>query len=267
MRNAYFTVGLAAFAAMLVAAPTAVADETACVGALPPGTYENIVVPPGQFCFLLDSQVRGDVVVRRQAFFFGGQNTIQGDVKGVEEQGSVVLFDRNRVLGNVSAVDNAFLNVLDSTVAGNVEGDKTLVVDVLRSAVGGNITAREGTGGFARVCGTVVENGNIEVKKLSDSGVLIGDDFFCAGDRGGGNDVRKGNIEVAENLIAPAFRTLGIDQNTVPQGNLQVLKNRGGSAKTVQFNTVGKDLQCFENTPPFVGTPNTAGKSEGQCAP
>jgi hypothetical protein len=267
MRKAYFSGVLAVVATLLVAAPTAVADETSCVGALPPGTYEDIVVPPGQFCFLQDSQVRGNVVVRREAFLFGQRNTVQGNVTGVEEEGSISLFDRNRVLGNVSAVDDAFLNVLDSWVDGNVEGDKALVVDVLRSVVGGNITAREGTGGFARVCGTVVENGNIQVTKLSDSGVLIGDDFFCGFGFGGGNEVRKGNIQAAENLIAPAFRTLGIDQNTVPQGNLQVLKNRGDSEKTVQFNTVGKNLQCFENTPPFVGTPNTAGKHEGQCAP
>ena len=77
--------------------------------------------------------------------------------------------------------------------------------------------------------------------------------------------VLKGDIQVRENTIAPFVRSLGVDNNFVLQGNVQVFKNAGEGRKTVQNNQVGKDLQCFENTPPFVGGPNVAQKREGQC--
>jgi hypothetical protein len=46
-----------------------------------------------------------------------------------------------------------------------------------------------------------------------------------------------------------------------------VFKNSGAGTKVVQGNNVAENLQCFENSAPFIGTPNTAQKSEGQCAP
>ncbi len=99
MRGMYGLGALVALAAMLVEAPAAVAGETPCVGTLPPGTYKDIAVPAGQFCVLNDSQVRGNVTVPFQAFLSARRNTIRGDVKGVENNLTIFLFDRNRVMG------------------------------------------------------------------------------------------------------------------------------------------------------------------------
>jgi hypothetical protein len=50
-------------------------------------------------------------------------------------------------------------------------------------------------------------------------------------------------------------------------GNLKVSKTSGASSKAVALNSVGWNLQCFDNDPPFVGFPNTVtGNTEGQCA-
>jgi hypothetical protein len=47
--------------------------------------------------------------------------------------------------------------------------------------------------------------------------------------------------------------------------NIQVNKNRGSGRKVVRGNRVFQIVQCKENTSPFVGGPNTAAETEGQC--
>jgi hypothetical protein len=93
----------------------------------------------------------------------------------------------------------------------------------------------------------------------------VGPGFNCG--PSGGNTLSKGNIKVEENTVTSVFgfgAGLRVDQNRVA-GDLQVFKNRGPAQKTVQGNTVGENLQCKKNSPPFVGGPNAAKKAEGQC--
>jgi hypothetical protein len=241
MRSARSAV-LVAVAAMLVVAPTASADDTQCVGALT-GTFDNVVVPADQTCFLTSSLVRGNVKALPDSRLFSDSNDIRG----------------------------------------NVEGDKADQIDIFDfpgspgpSIVGGNIEAKEGGGStgaafnpFVRVCGTQLPNGNIQVEKFRPpagagaSFVLIGDESFCSAQgRGGGNLLGKGNIKVEENTITA---TMAVDQNQV-RGNLQVFKNTGPGDKTVNANTGGGDLQCFDNSLPFNGAGNTFPKEEGQCS-
>lgn len=203
-------------------------NDTECVGTLS-GTFDNIVVPPGAACFLQAATVNGDV----------------------------------------KALENSRLFLRSVTVRGNVEGDKADRVDIIqltnapRNLVLGSIQVKEGAG-FARVCGTDLPNGNIQIQKMGTF-VLIGG-LQCSG-FGGGNTLARGNIKVEENNIVsslPTLPELDIRDNSVG-GNVQVFKNMGPGLKTVQTNTVREDLQCFENGPPFVGGPNAAGKAEDQC--
>jgi hypothetical protein len=75
--------------------------------------------------------------------------------------------------------------------------------------------------------------------------------------------IANGNVKIEQNLIIGFMLVVG---NEIA-GNLQAFGNRGPGDKTVQGNVVGESVQCFENDEPFVGAPNTASKSEGQCAP
>jgi hypothetical protein len=273
--------------------------DTECVGTLPPGIYYgNVVVPEGQSCTIQGSEVRGNVLVREGGRLLLQRSTVRGDAKAVADGVIISVADDSTVLGNVEVLRNSFLSVeqntlrgtspdgallglrgdvkagensflgaRDSTILGNVVGDKANRVDIIdfptipgASVVGKNFVHKEGAEGFVRICGTTVEDGNIEIEKLGAHQVFVGDEAFCSG-FGRGNTVLKGDIKVWENTI----RALGVDQNRVPQGNVQVFKNVGEGPKTVQFNTVGKDLQCFENTPPFLGRPNVATKAERQC--
>src|SRR5687768_948399 len=89
---------------MVVASSSeAMAGDTPCVGMLT-GTFDNVVVPPGQTCLLTGATVRG----------------------------------------NVKALENSRLVINNSTVGGNVEGDKADLVQVNFSTVRENISIKEG---------------------------------------------------------------------------------------------------------------------------
>lgn len=219
---------------LLVAVPTAAAGDNNCpTGTLTGPIDGNVVVLPGASCFISGATING----------------------------------------NVKALENSQLTIIDSTVRGNVEGDKADVVQILdtfapgASLIGGNFEAKEGNF-FARVCGTTLAGGNIQVEKFRPDAtnvntyVLIGGPSFC-GFLGGGNTLLKGNIKVEENMVA-GFGELHVDQNSVA-ANLQVFRNTGPTTKTVQNNTVGESIQCKENSLPFIGGPNTAPKKEDQC--
>jgi hypothetical protein len=208
---------------MTLSAPPAKADNTECTGVLPPGTYDNIVVPKGETCFLSNSIVRG----------------------------------------NVRALENSRLEARDNTILGNVMGNKADVVDLQSANPGvpdiveGNIHIKQGND-LALVCGQTLPSGNIHIEKFGPEaeGVGVGDDEFCPGVvGGGGNILEKGNVQVKDNTVAG---NLGVDQNQV-DGNVLVYKNSGPGNKTVAFNTVTKNLQCKDNDPPFLVGPNTVG--------
>ena len=244
MRRAIFGIA-GAVLALLATPPAASADDTTCVGTLGPGTFDNVVVPENAFC-----ELRGSLVT-----------------------------------GSVKALPNSILSADSNTIRGNVIGDKARGIEVFDrpttpglSVVEGNIEAKEGGSGSGTffstfICGTRLPNGNIVVEKLRGPRNIIniggdavgGGFFFSCLTFGGINTLEKGGIKIEENVIDAAGE-LDVRNNSVA-GNLQVFKNSGPGPKQVLLNTVGKNLQCFENAPLFLGTPNVAEKREGQCAP
>jgi hypothetical protein len=100
--------------------------------------------------------------------------------------------------------------------------------------------------------GTTVQEGNVKIEKM------IGDVVVS------GSSVQKGNLQLFENQTVTGLLGIRV-QNTEVAQDLQVFKNRGPSPKVVTGNTVGENLQCFENDPPFTGQPNVAKKAERQC--
>lgn len=214
-----------ALLAALTAAPSAMAGDTLCVGALT-GVHDDVVVPEGATCDISAAQIKG----------------------------------------NVKALPGSILRITGgTTVGGSIEGDKPNNVQLfgVGNVVHGNIQVKEGGNGVqgVSVCGFTLPDGGILIEKIN-GGIFVGGPGCAA--FGGGNNVGKGNIKVEDNFITPAFG-LQVGQNQVAQ-NIQVFKNKGPGAKSVQGNTAAESIQCFDNDAPFVGGPNTAPKTEGQCS-
>jgi hypothetical protein len=158
--------------------------------------------------------------------------------------------------GNLTAFEKSTLTAINNTVAGNIQGDKADIVQIFFGTVGGNVIIKESTftpSGLvaAFMVGTVVSQGNVEIQKNVANAVRIS-----------GVRLDKGSMKIEDNVVEVFDITIAANQ--VAQ-NLQVFKNKGAGVKSVTFNIVRQDLQCFENDEPFVGGPNTAEKAEGQC--
>jgi hypothetical protein len=158
----YSSLGIAtAIAALiaLVAAQPAAADDVRCTGFLPPGVYDNVVVPESAFCSMENSVVRG----------------------------------------NVKALSNSHLLVAGGNhIGGNVEGDKALQVQIFHfpaaqpNVINGNGVIVQDT--FATIiCGALLPSGNVIIVKNRGDFLEIGGGPLCEV-AGGGNNVQRGNI-------------------------------------------------------------------------
>jgi hypothetical protein len=105
MKRITLVAALLMSAALVVLLPsTAEADDTPCTGTMTGGTFDNVVVPPGATCVLIEATV----------------------------------------LGNVKALEDSRLCIDFSDIGGNVEGDKADVVQIFGSDVRGQISIKEG---------------------------------------------------------------------------------------------------------------------------
>ena len=227
---------LAAGLLAVVLAKPAWADDHTCVGQAT-GTFDNVVVPSGARCTLSNS-------------------TVKGNVKALENSG-LVINNGSKIGGNVEGDKADLVQIRDgTTVHGNVlikEGGPALVppAGALLCSGGGPLTPCE-----VALVNSTIEGGNTQVEQMTGD-VAIGDNIFQ------GTVIGKGNLKAEQNFIPPG-NLFQIELNVVAQ-NLQVFKNTGPGFKQVVNNTVGQELQCFENDPTFVGGPNTEEKAQGQC--
>lgn len=219
-------VGLGAVALGVFAQP-ALSAQTQCVGTLPPGTYEHIVVPSGAGCLLTSSTVTGNVTAL---------------------EGSSLTLNGNRIGGNVSGHRPSFVGSMNDVIGGNFHVTGATGPGFVFGSLSVNVFA----------CGSQLPTGNVHVKKTEGGTIAVGTQIdACPGNTVGGN------IKVEDNLIPPT-ETLVVSRNAVG-GHVHVSKNIGGSQKTVFGNIVSHDLVCRDNDEPFVGGPNTARRAVGQC--
>jgi hypothetical protein len=113
---------------------------TECNGTLPPGTYDNIIVPPGATCTINGSVIRGSVLALRDSRLFMSSDQVVDFIKG----------------------------------------DGADIVHIVATTVGEQIFLHNGTlsggGGFLNVLisnGTVVRNGNIHVQNMQADIIAI----------------------------------------------------------------------------------------------
>jgi hypothetical protein len=186
---------------------------------------------------------------------FNCRGTVSGTFANVfVPAGATCTLQNSVVNGNVLARERSRLYVSATRVSGNIDGVEARVVQVKGGSLGGSIQIADGWSagelGAAVYGGTVLTQGNIQIKKMNTGNIRIAD-----------VKLRKGNIKVEENVTSSSLQVV---RNYVAQ-NIQVWKNRGSGQKTVRGNRVLQIVQCKENTRPFVGGPNAAAEAEGQC--
>jgi hypothetical protein len=217
---------VAASLVMLVVPPSAMADDTRCVGPLT-GVHDNVVVPEGSVCLLTGAVVRGNIKVLQDASLSSFNNEVGGNIEG-DKAANVGIFG-NRVGGNIDLVE----------VRGPGQVIQNFNVKIF-------------------ICASTLSDGDVKITKGVGT-VAVGAPLAgCPG-----NVIEKGSIQVEDTFVPPG-EALAIQANEVAE-DLQVFKNTGAGLKLVQFNTVGENLQCFENDPPFLGQPNVAEQAQGQC--
>jgi hypothetical protein len=224
-----------------VATAGAAASQT-CNGTFTGATFDSIVVPNDAVCILVDSQVNGNVTVRRHAYFEANNTDVTGRVISLAAD-TVFLHDGATVGGSVDALltDNVFL--FDSSVGGSAN-------------VLGTPASRAGR---VNVCGMEVA-GDINVL-FSGTDILVGDPLTvgCAG-----NSAR--NATIAANFVDVELIVRG---NTI-QRRLEVSLNTGPAEKRVELNmstSPNSRLDCRLNQAPFAAAANLFAQREGQCAP
>ena len=115
---------VAALALTLFSSLPAAAAPTACIGSLPPGNYDAVVVPAGQGCGASGLNVAGNIVVEQDASLFLFFSSVGGNLIGQDAQ--AVHCGACTIAGNVTLQDTGInaggqpVNMGGNTIGGNV---------------------------------------------------------------------------------------------------------------------------------------------------
>lgn len=242
-------VGLAA----LAGASSALADsKTECVGVLT-GTHDNVVVPEGAHCEMTAATVTGNVLVKSGASLRASASQIGGNVHGNDSAWVCLQFGTQaggnfHVKGGDAGTTTGF--DISTSVGGNAHVTENAGLTFIDAAgVGGNVDVRKNTGTLEIEFNTV--GGNVKVEN----------NFVPAVYTGGPPQPAPGGCGFPSALLIPINMSV---INNVVDGHMEVSRNVGPGTKTVAGNSAER-IKCKDNSPPFVGGPNAAATTEGQC--
>jgi hypothetical protein len=238
--------------------------DAECVGALPPGTYQNVTVPEGETCTISNSIVTGNIKALAGSQLHAQDNTVAGSIQadkavtvaiiGGSVGGGIGIFDSTGEPSFVEDVNIRFVTVMQDIQLVKNTGRITIFSNFLPN---GNITVADNAVQLQlNITSNVVAGGNIEVLKNTGGSIFMFGNVLPTDPDGSGT----GNIKIEENNASFLFFS-----NNGRAQNIQIFKNTGGS-KQIFFNSASESIQCKENTPPFQAFGNAAPKMEGQCA-
>jgi hypothetical protein len=142
------------------------------------------------------------------------------------------------------------------TIGGSLISVGAKYVRLTGFSVAGDVIVRGGGGDLTILTSTV--RGVVDVSDVNGFIAVINNDSPGA----------LGRLRVVNNTLKRLDPTstvgLNVSSNQV-RTNATVSANKGRVDKNVQGNTVGGTLSCVGNSPPFLGTFNTAQKFEGEC--
>jgi hypothetical protein len=234
---------------LATASSAAARPDFRCDGVFKGKTYDEVVVPRGGACTLIDSRVTGDVKALKSAYFQATGTVVRGDIHGKEAQ--TIFIDTGSKVSSLTADRAIQVFIFNSTVIYDIQLERTREV--------------------VQVCGTTVRKGDIVVERSGpDKGVrvaerpgtdiLIGDPL-AEGCRG--NLVKRGDVKITRNFTDLEFVIRG---NTIKRGDLKVLKNNGPAPKFVESNIGGDGLVCRSSLPLTARNNTGWDYRRGQCA-
>jgi hypothetical protein len=210
------------------------------------GTYNNVVVPPNQFCELSDATVRGNVTVETAASLdLGSSGTVGGDLLVGSQAGAFE--DSGWVINGAAIANGAGSLGISGTVHG-ILANQLSALTIQSATIDGSVVANQTVyGGF--VAGSVIKG------QLAINGTTAGDDaessvWFIAGPQLDSSPQEiDGNVVLTNNQSPIYIFDNHIKQNLVCAGNTPAPFNSvGGFGNTVDGRSVG---QCATtNTPP-----------------
>lgn len=216
------------------------------------GTYNNVIVPPNQFCELSGATVRGSVTVGTAASLdLGSSGTVGGSVLVGSQAGAFE--DSGWVIGGAAIGNGAGSLGISGTVHG-VVANKVSSLTVQNATIDGSVVSNQGLyGGF--IAGSVITG------QLAINGTTAGDDaassiWFIAGPQLDSSPQEiDGNVVLAGNQSPIYIFDNHIKQNLVCAGNNPAPFNSvGGFGNTVDGHSVG---QCAATNPPPVAADAT----------
>ena len=237
---ALIIVGSLAMPAGALAAGGGSPKSLTCTGVVSGGTYTNLNVPAGQFCYLSNATILGNATVQTTASLELDQTgTVNGDVlvnnqAGFSEGESWTI--RGTTLGNSADLLNIY------GTAHNILANNDGTLGIQSATIYGNVVSNKGIYGGAIVSSAV--HGNVLVNGTGPGQYGVDSTWFIAGPQLSGDQQE-------------------IDGNLVLTGNQSPIY--------VFYNHVHQNFVCEGNNPPpyndFEGITNTVdGRSIGQCA-
>jgi hypothetical protein len=156
-------VGLLA-ALVLSVAPSAMAEETECRGAIGAVTVDNLRVPDGATCTLSETFVKGTVKVETDATLKARGVRVIGNVQA-EEARKVVVRENSKVGGSVQIVQGEAAKVLGSRINGDILYDEQAgTLKVKDNRIGGNVQAFQNGPGQLTISVNRID-GNLQCKE------------------------------------------------------------------------------------------------------
>jgi len=179
-----------------------------CIGVLPPGIHEKVVVPKGETCTI------------------SGASLVLKNVK--VQKGATLLVFAGVINGNIDLKKESNLYMFEGIVGKSVKGKQTDNVIIAEGSQVKKVSITKGTGETA-IVDSVIEK-NVKISKQKDGFVFIKDNEI-----GGNLKVEKGDTEISSFI-----------KSNIIGGNLDCKKNSPPPLSEGFINTVSGDKkhQC-----------------------
>ncbi len=147
--------------ALVVAAPTAQAEEKVCRGTIGAKTVDNVRVPSGATCTLNSTRVEGTIKVENNATLLASGVRVKGNIQS-EGFEKIRLNKDSRVVGSVqlkNGQSGGLAKISFSRINGDLQfesNDARMVAN--NNTVGANLQAVQNEGGVELTGNTIAEN-------------------------------------------------------------------------------------------------------------